>query len=195
MDTTWVRTSRQPAGMRAVSRAFLMGLAMALAATTLVTSGCGYQLRGVTEVDPTFERVHVSGLSKSSPVYRTLAAEIDKSKAVLVDDRRDATARLVVENDSVEERASVVDPSANVRQYELLHELRYHIELPDGARTPSRKISQARNYNYDPRGVIASSSNEGQIRRELGELVGQLLFYRLLAPIDPDTLIAPADGR
>ncbi len=195
MDTTRARTTRSHSGMRAVPRAFFIALAMALAATTLVTSGCGYQLRGVTEVDPTFERVHVSGLSESSLVYRTLATEVDKSKAVLVDDRRDATARLVVERDAVEKRASVVDPSANVRQYELLQELRYHIELPDGARTPSRKISQARNYNYDPTGVLASSSNEGQIRRELGELVGQLLFYRLLAPIDPDTLITPTDGR
>ncbi|MFW6021465.1 MAG: LPS assembly lipoprotein LptE [Guyparkeria sp.] len=168
---------------------------MTVAAALLVTSGCGYHLRGVTEVDPTFERVHVSGVSKSSPVYRALLAELDKSEAVLVDDRREATARLVVESDSVEERASVVDPSADVRQYELLHELRYHIELPDGSRTPSREISQARNYNYDPTGVLASSSNEGQIRRELGELVGQLLFYRLLAPVDPDTLIDPADGR
>ncbi|MFO7809199.1 LPS assembly lipoprotein LptE [Guyparkeria sp.] len=187
--------TRAHTGMRAVPRAFPVALAMVVAALMLITSGCGYQLRGVTEVDPTFERVYVSGLSKSSPVYRTLAAEVDKSEAVLVDDRRDATARLVVEGDSVEERASVVDPSADVRQYELLHELRYHIALPDGSRTPSRKISQARNYNYDPTGVLASSSNEGQIRRELGELVGQLLFYRMLAPIDPDTLIAPADGR
>ncbi|MCL7750216.1 hypothetical protein LV475_01160 [Guyparkeria hydrothermalis] len=195
MDTTWVRTSRQSAGMRGLSRALSLGVAMALAAAMVVTSGCGYHLRGVTEVDPSFERVYVSGLSSSDPVYRTLAAEIDKSEAVLVDDRRDATARLVVEGNSVEQRASVVDPSADVRQYELLHELRYHIELPDGSRTPSRQISQARNYNYDPTGVLASSSNEGQIRRELGELVGQLLFYRLLAPIDPDTLIAPDDGR
>lgn len=195
MDTTRARTTRSHTGMRAVPRAFFLGLAMAVAAMTLVTSGCGYQLRGVTEVDPTFDRVYVSGLSKSSPVYRTLAAEVDKSKAVLVDDRRDATAQLVVESDAVEERASVVDPVANVRQYELLHELRYHIELPDGSRTPSREISQARNYNYDPRGVLASSSNEGQIRRELGELVGQLLFYRMLAPIDPDTLISPTNGR
>ncbi len=195
MDTTRVRTSRPPAGKATVSRALVLGLALASAAMTLVTSGCGYHLRGVTQVDTTFERVHVSGLSKSSPVYRTLADEIDNSAAELVDDRRDATARLVVESESVEERASVVDPSANVRQYELLHELRYHIELPDGARTPSREISQARNYNYDPTGVLASSSNEAQIRRELGELVGQLLFYRLLAPIDPDTLNRPDDGR
>ena len=191
MDTTRARTTGRLVGRHAVS----FWMVLAVAAMMLVTSGCGYQLRGVTEVDPNFERVHVSGLSKASPVYRTLADEIDKSQAVLVDDRREATARLVVERDAVEERASVVDPGADVRQYELLHELRYHIELPDGSRTPSREISQARNYNYDPTGVLASSSNEGQIRRELGELVGQLLFYRLLAPIDPDTLIAPADGR
>lgn len=195
MDTTLARPTRSPIGTRSVSRAFCMGLAMVLVAATLVTAGCGYQLRGVAEVDPAFERVHVSGLSKSSPVYRTLAAEIGRSEAVLVDDRREATARLVVEHDSVEQRTSVVDPNANVRQYELLHQLRYHIELPDGSRTPTRRISQARNYNYDPTGVLASSSNEGQIRGELGELVGQLLFYRLLAPIDPDTLIAPGDGR
>lgn len=158
-------------------------------------TGCGYQLRGMTKMAPTFERVHVSGLSKSGQVYRSLAAEFANAEAELVDDPRRATARLVVEDETVEQRASVVDPSADVRQYELRHELRYHIKLPDGSRTPSQRISQARNYNYDPTGVLASSSNEAQIRRELGDLVGQLLFYRLLAPVDPDSLIAPGEGR
>ncbi|MFW5954294.1 MAG: hypothetical protein ACOCSG_03225 [Guyparkeria sp.] len=170
---------------------------LTLVASFMIVSlaGCGYHLRGMTDLDPTFDRVHVSGLSTSGDVYRAFAGEFGNANAELVEDRRDATARLVVESDRVEERASVVDPSADVRQYELLHELRYHIALPDGSRTPSRRISQARNYNYDPTGVLASSSNEAQVRRELGELVGQLLFYRLLAPVDSDTLIDPDEGR
>jgi LPS-assembly lipoprotein len=181
-------------GQRA-ARALSLCLALAAAGALPLLAGCGYQLRGTTELDPTFERVHVSGLPARSDVYRALASEFDNARAELVEDRREATARLVVESDRVEERASVVNPSADVRQYELVHELRYHIELPDGSRTPSREIRQARNYNYDPTGVLASSSNESQVRRELGELVGQLLFYRLLAPIEPDRLILPAEGR
>ncbi|WP_372592481.1 LPS assembly lipoprotein LptE [Guyparkeria sp.] len=179
----------------AASGALRALVALASLVVVVQLAGCGYHLRGMTQVDPAFERVHVSGLSKSGTVYRTLVAEFANADAELVDAPRDATARLVVESDTVEERASVVDPSADVRQYELLHQLRYRIELPDGSRTPSYEISQARNYNYDPTGVLASSSNEAQIRRELGELVGQLLFYRLLAPVDPDTLIAPGEGR
>lgn len=169
--------------------------ALTVAMVAVSMAGCGYHLRGVTELDPSFQKVRVTGLSRSSDVYRALAAEFANANAELVDDRREATARLVVENDRIEQRASVVDPTADVRQYELRHELRYHISLPDGSRTPSVRISQARNYNYDPTGVLASSSNEAQIRRELGELIGQLLFYRMYAPIDPDTLISPQDGR
>jgi len=171
------------------------GLALLLLAGSLSLAGCGYHLRGAAELAPSYERVHVAGLSDRSDVYRTLASEFDNANATLVDDPREATARLVVERDRVERRASVVDPGANVRQYELLHELRYHVELPDGSRTPTRRISQARNYNYDPTGVLVSSSNESQIRRELGELVGQLLFYRMMAPVDRDTLISPDEGR
>lgn len=170
-------------------------LALALLAGSLALAGCGYQLRGAAELAPSFDRVHVSGLSARSEVYRTLASEFDNASAALVDDPREATARLMVESDRVERRASVVDPGANVRQYELLHELRYHVELPDGSRTPSREIRQARNYNYDPTGVLVSSSNESQIRRELGERVGQLLFYRMMARIDRETLISPDEGR
>jgi LPS-assembly lipoprotein len=169
-------------------------MALLVMAASLTLAGCGYHLRGTTELAPAYERVYVSGLSPRSEVYRTLAREFGNAEATLVDDPREATARLVVETERVDRRVSVVDPGANVRQYELVHELAYHVELPDGSRTPTREIRQARNYNYDPTGVLVSSSNESQIRRELGELVGQLLFYRLLAPIDPDTLIRPDEG-
>lgn len=189
MTTRDMTRARQ--GVRALS--FWLATAVALGLTGSL-AGCGYHLRGMTEVAPSFERVHVSGLSRSGEVYRTLERQFANADAQLVDDVSAATARLVVEDESVEQRASVVDPTADVRQYELRHELSYHIELPDGSRTPSQQISQARNYNYDPTGVLASSSNERQIRRELGELVGELLFYRLLAPVDPDTLIAPGEG-
>lgn len=193
MTTRDMPRARQ--GVRALS--FRLASAAALALTVGLggsLAGCGYHLRGMTEVAPTFQRVHVSGLSRSGEVYRTLAQQFEGANAELVADPSRATARLVVEDETVEQRASVVDPTANVRQYELRHELAYHIELPDGSRTPSQHIRQARNYNYDPTGVLASSSNQAQIRRELGELVGELLFYRLLAPIDPDTLIVPGQG-
>ncbi|MCL7744241.1 hypothetical protein LV476_04655 [Guyparkeria hydrothermalis] len=178
-------------GLRALS--FCLATAMAFGMVGSL-AGCGYHLRGMTEVAPTFERVHVSGLSRSGEVYRTLEQQFANANAQLVEDSRQATAQLVVEDESIERRASVVDPTANVRQYELRHEVTYHIELPDGSRTPTQRISQARNYNYDATGVLASSSNERQIRSELGELVGELLFYRLLAPVDRDTLIAPGEG-
>ena len=188
-------TTRDMAGARQGVRAFSFWLAMAVVlGLGGVTAGCGYHLRGMTDLAPGFERVHVSGLSRSGEVYRTLAQQFANANAQLVDDVGSASAQLVVEDESVEQRASVVDPTADVRQYELRHELSYHIELPDGSRTPTQQISQARNYNYDPTGVLASSSNEAQIRRELGELVGELLFYRLLAPVDPETLIAPGEG-
>ena len=188
-DTTRVR---QGIRARSFRLAAALGLALGVALTGSL-AGCGYHLRGMTEVAPSFERVHVSGLSRSGEVYRTLERQFAHAQARLVEDPREATARLVIEDESVEQRASVVDPSADVRQYELRHELVYHIELPDGSRTPSQRIGQARNYNYDPTGVLASSSNEAQIRRELGELVGELLFYRLLAPVDRDTLIPPGE--
>lgn len=184
-STRYLRTGR---GLRVLMAFVVMAVSVPLV-------GCGYHLRGTTDLAPTYERVHVSGLSSRSDVYRTLASEFDNASATLVDDPREATARLVVVTDRVDRRVSVVDPGADVRQYELVHELAYHVELPDGSRTPTREIRQARNYNYDPTGVLASSSNENQIRRELGELVGQLLFYRLLAPIDPDTLVSPDEGR
>ena len=189
MTTRDMKSARQ--GVRALS--FWLATAVALGVTGSL-AGCGYHLRGMTEVAPSFERLHVSGLSRTGEVYRTLERQFANIEARLVDDVSTATARLVVEEESVERRASVVGPSADVRQYELRYELTYHIELPDGSRTPSQRVSQARNYNYDSSGVLASSSNEGQIRRELGELVGEFLFYRLLAPVDPDTLIAPGEG-
>lgn len=156
---------------------------MLLALIMMLVSGCGYHLRGMTSLDPVYQRVYIQGLSQGDPVYRTLAQLFENTHSQLVNDPGRATAVLVIDRNHVDRRVSVVDTQANVRQYELDQQLTYHVRLPDGRTTAPRTIRQARNYNYDPTGVLASSSNESQIRQELAETVGRLLFYGMRAPV------------
>lgn len=158
-----------------------------LAALTLFAllslGGCGYHLRGVTSLDPVYQAVYVQGMSTSDPVYQQLQRLFQNTHSTLVTDPSKATATLVIDTNKVEQRVAVVTPQASVQQYELYQRITYHIKLADGRRLPEQTLGQARNYNYDPTGVIASSSNEAQIRQELAETLARLLFYRLTAPV------------
>lgn len=149
----------------------------------MTLSGCGYHLRGVTQLDSAYERVYVQGMAQSDPVYQQLQQLFLNTHSQLVSDPRSATATLVIDDNHVEQRVAVVTPQASVQQYELYQRITYHVVLPDGRETPSRSISQARNYNYDPTSVLASSSNEAQIRQELAHTLARLLFYRLNVPL------------
>ena len=151
--------------------------------TALSLGGCGYQLRGVTTLDPVYKAVYVQGMSSNDPVYQQLQQLFLNTHSTLVTDPQQATATLVIDSNTVEQRVAVVTPQANVQQYELYQRIRYHMSLPDGRRSAEQTIGQARNYNYDPTGVIASTSNEAQIRQELAETLARLLFYRLSAPV------------
>lgn len=154
-------------------------------------SGCGYHLRGVTELDPAYARVYVQGMATSDPVYRQLQQLFLNTHSRLVDNPIGATATLVIDDNTVEQRVAVVTPQATVQQYELYQRIAYHVVFADGTKTAERHISQARNYNYDPTGVLASTSNETQIRLELAQTLARLLFYRLNAPVPVSSLIVP----
>ncbi|MBD3814821.1 MAG: hypothetical protein IE917_21990 [Betaproteobacteria bacterium] len=164
------------------SRAIAFFGALAVLAT-LALGGCGYHLRGVTSLDPVYQAVYVQGMSTNDPVYQQLQRLFLNTNSTLVTDPSKASATLVIDKNTVEQRVAVVTPQATVQQYELYQRITYHIELADGRRSPEQTIGQARNYNYDPTGVIASTSNEAQIRQELAETLARLLFYRLSAPV------------
>lgn len=168
-------------------------MALISLALLLTVSGCGYHLRGVTQLDAAYERVYVQGLASSDPVYQQLQELFLNTHSQLVSDPTSATATLVIDDNHVEQRVAVVTPQASVQQYELYQRITYHVVLPDGRETAPRSISQARNYNYDPTSVLASSSNEAQIRQELAHTLARLLFYRLNAPLNaPPTPAASA---
>lgn len=144
-------------------------------------TGCGYHLRGVTELNPAYSKVFVQGMGAGDPVYQALKTLFANSNAQLVNNPSDATATLVIDQNKVTQRVAVVTPQAVVQQYELYQQIRYHIALPDGRQTAEQSLGLARNYNYDPVGVLASSGNEAQIRQELAESMADRLFYRLMA--------------
>ncbi|WP_407276719.1 LPS assembly lipoprotein LptE [Halothiobacillus sp. DCM-1] len=147
----------------------------------LTLAGCGYHLRGVTALNPAYAKVFVQGMGSNDPVYQALANLFVNSNGALVTNPAEATATLVIDQNSVTQRVAVVTPQAVVQQYELYQQLRYHLSFPDGRRTAEQTLGLARNYNYDPVGVLASSGNEAQIRQELAESIAQRLFYRLMA--------------
>jgi LPS-assembly lipoprotein len=159
----------------------------------MAVSGCGYHLRGVTQLDPVYARVYVQGMASSDPVYQQLQQLFLNTHSQLVDNPIGATATLVIDDNQVFQRAAVVTPQATVQQYELYQRIRYHMVFADGKKTPERSIGQARNYNYDPTGVLASSSNETQISQELAQTLARLLFYRLNAPVTGSSMIVPED--
>lgn len=143
--------------------------------------GCGYHLRGVTTLNPAYSKVFVQGMNANDPVYQALAQLFNNSNGSLVTNPAQATATLVIDQNRVTQRVAVVTPQAVVQQYELVQQLRYHLAFPDGKQTAAQSLDLARNYNYDPVGVLASSGNEAQIRQELAETMAQRLFYRLMA--------------
>lgn len=159
---------------RGVLFALLVWLGVSLA-------GCGYHLRGVTELNPAYSKVFVQGMGTGDPVYQALANLFVNSNAELVTNPSAATATLVIDQNTVTQRVAVVTPQAVVQQYELYQQVKFHLSFPDGKKTAEQSFGLARNYNYDPVGVLASSGNEVQIRQELAESMAQRLFYRLMA--------------
>ncbi|MFZ5536258.1 MAG: LPS assembly lipoprotein LptE [Pseudomonadota bacterium] len=157
-----------------------------LGGLTLALSACGFQPRGMVELPPVMQRVHLGGKQPDPALAAALGRLLRQNGGELVSDATKASLRLTVTDYGTSRRQVVLDPRARSREVELTLRLRVKAEDAQGLVLLDNEVFEAaRNMHDAPANVLSRGSEEARLRSEMQEIIAQALLARLRSVATP----------
>lgn len=140
--------------------------ATVLFALAMLTTGCGFQLRGSDILPPDLSDLYVQAPGELKEEIETF---LEGSSTRLLDRRDGANIVLTVANPRYDRRVLSVDPNTGKeREFELSYTLDFNAMRTDGnAVLPPQTMTLLRNYIFDRDAVLGASREEGVLRIEM----------------------------
>lgn len=155
-------------------RTFSTPACAVLAALLLLTSACGWQLRGAgLSLPDKLDHIYIEGNTVVANALRQSLTEGDRSLAA-----SSANADVIVRilNDRFDQRTATISASARISERRMTHEVEYLIVDNDGEPIfPPGRLDIERIYEYNEDNVLATDDEVVMLRSEmLQDLVRQL---------------------
>jgi LPS-assembly lipoprotein len=141
---------------------------------TVLLGGCGWQLRGATELP--FSRIALEGFEPRSPLAEELKRTLAQSTEVVASP---AQAQVVLHALSDKRERSVVASTAfgQVRELTLRVRLEFRLATPGGRELiPATELLLSRDMSYSETQALAKEYEEAQLLRAMqSDIVAQLM--------------------
>ena len=140
----------------------------------LLVAGCGFQLRGTTELP--FSRIALEGFAPRSPLADELRRTLAQSAQVVANP---AQAQVVLHALADRRERSVVaqTTAAQVRELQLRVRLEFKLTTPGGRELiPATELLLTRDMSFSETVVLAKEYEEAQLMKAMqSDIVGQLM--------------------
>jgi LPS-assembly lipoprotein len=161
----------------------------------LVTSSCGFQLRGQATLP--FESIYV-GIPDTSPLGIELKRNIVAgTKTKLATNPAQAKAILTVIADDRSKTILSLNTAGRVREFQLRYRFSFRVHDAQGRDyLPMNEILLTRDVSFNDAQVLAKESEEALLFRDMqSDMVQQILRRLASAPAQPYSFDAPATAR
>lgn len=156
--------------------------------TGVLLSACGFQLAAKANLDPIFERTHISYQAGTAAMAELMTAQFQANDMSLVDrDTASAHLELLYENQTKEILS--VDENGKAREYELILQVGINLSDAEGnVIIRNQDVRLSRDFLFEINDVLGKSSEREQIYQEMREDIARLIIYRLqaIATIEKD---------
>ncbi len=149
-------------------------------ASGLLLSACGFQLRGAMDIPDSLKTLYFSSNSNHE-VARSTRRLLRANGVELTDTAALAPYHLQILSLSTERRATTINRSAKVEEYELRTTLRFQIlDKTDTPAVAPTSLYVERVYTFDEDNINAKGAEEALIRREMYDELSRQLVRRYL---------------
>ena len=139
---------------------------VALLAVVAGLGGCGFHMRGATDLPQDFREIYVE-----APISMVDEIEVfvESGGGRLVGDRAVADGSITVRSERYNRRVIAVDPvTGKEREFELLYIVNFDARLKDGTDLVApQDLVVRRNYIFDETAVLGASREETVLRDEM----------------------------
>lgn len=146
-------------------------------AATLLLSGCGFTLRGVTPLPPELYTLILDSARPDSDFEREVRRALQTNGVRLVESGSDY--RLVLGNEGISERTLSVNVNARSGEYELALRVEYDLRRAGTVISGPNLLSTTRVYLTDPENAVAKEEEAALIQDEMRRELAQQLLRQL----------------
>ena len=139
---------------------------------TIVLSGCGFHVRGASNVPSDMQRTFIATEDRHSQFYQALRTELKQTGIEVVDSPADATAIFVIHADVTRQRVLSVSARNVPTEYEVYYMVSYSLQSGQTTLLDRRTQTQVQDYTWDETLVLGKEHEQQQLRRAIvGDLV------------------------
>lgn len=156
----------------------------------LLSSACGFHLRGSVDVPEELRTVYVSGQNPGSAIVRNIKDSLRASGVTLTDKAADAPYTLFIKEEREEKRTISLNRVAAAAEFQIRRFVSYEIQdrLRRQLSGPHELINE-RNFQNDINNVVGKRDEERLIREEMQRALAQQIIRRYQS-LDPEQLRA-----
>ena len=154
-------------------------LTLLLVLTALLSSGCGYHLRGEANLPPEMQKTRLIIDDEYSTLARRLRVMLERNGVEFVAADQ-ATAILEIPQNQIVTEVLTIADNARVREYRVTATVKFRLTDTRGQELIGwQTLRQSREISFDEQRILASSREQEYLREDLAETMAQLLVARL----------------
>lgn len=155
-------------------------LTLLLGLAVLVTAGCGFNLRGTTQVPPELQKLLLESSDPYGPLTRAIRQQLRLSNVTIVNDpmRKDLPALRILGSSESQDTVSIFRNGVTA-EYQLVLRVQAQVLIPGHDIYPLR-VNIFRTLFDNPLTALAKDAEAEVLRQEMREQAAQQLVRQLL---------------
>ncbi len=169
-------------------------LTLLLGLAVLVTAGCGFNLRGTTQVPSNLQKLLLESNDPYGPLTRAVRQQLRLSNVTIVDDpmRKDLPTLLIISSSETQSTVSVFQNGVTAENQLVLH-VQAQVLIPGHDIYPLQ-VNIFRTFFDNPLTALAKDAESAVLRQEMRDQAALQLVRQLLTVHAAEVKNVPKDG-
>ena len=141
----------------------------------LLLGACGYRLKSQVELDPEFDKTYIEH-AINAPLYRPLAVALSNQGIKLVEEVKEASAKIIIVKDSLVKNIQSIGTNNRVQEYRLDYEVIFTVHYLDEVKLKEQSLFLSRDFAFDIGQITGAQAEEQILRSQMHEDMAQMII-------------------